>query len=798
VVADKLAKSLDDDLQKLEKLMKENNIGKLNGLFTGRAGTGQDEDEVKRFTDEMARTDSEGLRSVRDAKGKDAIDAAMKAWQAKSLAAIDSEIRYFRELVKESERLQGGQVIHTRDAQGNPVDVRTAQRGPDQTGAIIERRGVVDTLNELRDNAQLQMDNYALSVRKGNDEATNANAKLDRPLDDKLAEVGEQLKESQDRLDASGKSEEMKEMASADIAAGKAIMEVNKALERLHEKPMPQATEDAFHLLEAMIAQNNAQAKWNDSLAATTSKMEERTASYRDLAAAVGLSYEATKKAEAELAVKEFAKEKYGDAAWMADPQHQADISKVRADASDEFDAKHAEGVQSSLKKLDDQISLEQQLARVQADGEEAVRQTTLAAKIQAIERDNDAESAKKLVQAEKDLYAAERLNAAAKNIAEINVEIDATKRLAAAQIEGAESARRAELELKYEKMGRAGATKPEIDATRLEDELKHQDAITDAVLKTANADRDRLKAIDQEAKAAILLEGTGADELGIMIKLRDLENERLKILAQELIARGSAEDGMRAFFVEMQESAKTTASIVYDALNSAFGKLSENLTQLITGGKTKFGQMFKDIGREMLDATIKQQLQHGLGALGKKLGIGKKDVELTRKGQTPDTAIYVTDTGGSTAPASTTPGASTASPNLKQLGGLFGGAGGFLGGLLQSLFHGGSGVSTSVDETISFGGALAGGGDMSADKAYIAGEDGPEIIRGINATVMSNAASRKLVGGGDHYYTIDARGTDPALTEQRVRDAIISSHNSAIGTAVAATADNVRRNPKR
>ena len=331
VVADKLAKSLDDDLQKLEKLMKENNIGKLNGLFTGRAGTGKDEDEVKRFTDEMARTDSEGLRSVRDAKGKDAIDAAMKAWQAKSLAAIDSEIGYFRELVKESERLQGGQVIHTRDAQGNPVDVRTAQRGPDQTGAIIERRGVVDTLNELRDNAQLQMDNYALSVRKGNDEATNANAKLDRPLDDKLAEVGEQLKESQDRLDASGKSEEMKEMASADIAAGKAIMEVNKALERLHEKPMPQATEDAFHLLEAMIAQNNAQAKWNDSLAATTSKMEERTASYRDLAAAVGLSYEATKKAEAELAVKEFAKEKYGDAEWMADPRHQADISKVRA-----------------------------------------------------------------------------------------------------------------------------------------------------------------------------------------------------------------------------------------------------------------------------------------------------------------------------------------------------------------------------------------------------------------------------------------------------------------------------------
>ena len=78
-----------------------------------------------------------------------------------------------------------------------------------------------------------------------------------------------------------------------------------------------------------------------------------------------------------------------------------------------------------------------------------------------------------------------------------------------------------------------------------------------------------------------------------------------------------------------------------------------------------------------MLDATIKQQLQHGLGALGKKLGIGKKDVELTRKGQTPDTAIYVTDTGGAAAPPSTTPGTGAGSPNLKQLGGLFGSAGG-------------------------------------------------------------------------------------------------------------------------
>ena len=171
-----------------------------------------------------------------------------------------------------------------------------------------------------------------------------------------------------------------------------------------------------------------------------------------------------------------------------------------------------------------------------------------------------------------------------------------------------------------------ARAPRPgEIDTARQLDELKHQDALTESVLKTANAERDRLVEIDAEAKAAAFLLNTDADQLGVMLKLRDLENERLKIMAQQLLAEGTARDGVRAFFLEMEQSAETTGQIIYNALNSAFGKLSENLTQLVTGGKTKFGQMFKDIGRDLVDASIKKSLQTGLGALGKKLGIGGK-----------------------------------------------------------------------------------------------------------------------------------------------------------------------------
>jgi hypothetical protein len=46
----------------------------------------------------------------------------------------------------------------------------------------------------------------------------------------------------------------------------------------------------------------------------------------------------------------------------------------------------------------------------------------------------------------------------------------------------------------------------------------------------------------------------------------------------------------------------------------------------------------------------------------------------------------------------------------------------------------------------------MAGGGNVSADQAYIVGDDGPEILKGTSGTILSNSASRKLVGsGGDH-----------------------------------------------
>ena len=60
--------------------------------------------------------------------------------------------------------------------------------------------------------------------------------------------------------------------------------------------------------------------------------------------------------------------------------------------------------------------------------------------------------------------------------------------------------------------------------------------------------------------------------------------------------------------------------------------------------------------------------------------------------------------------------------------------------------------------------------------------------------------ASRRMLEGqaSNHYYAIDARGTDPVLTEQRTKAAILAAHNSAVGTSVQAHAEQMKRMPQR
>jgi hypothetical protein len=276
------------------------------------------------------------------------------------------------------------------------------------------------------------------------------------------------------------------------------------------------------------------------------------------------------------------------------------------------------------------------------------------------------------------------------------------------------------------------------------------------------------------------------------------------------LLRSGKARDGVAAFFLDMQKQAKTTAGIIYEALHSAFDKLSDNLTQLITGGKTSFAAMFQDIGKQVLNSSIRQGLQKGLGALGAKLGIGLPKIQRL-DGQTEAGALWVRLAaqlrGGADpakAAAAVIPGMKSDPSAPQRSGGVGSSIIGFLGSLLGSLVGakagGGSGGGESVTSSITYGGERASGGSVTPDRAYLVNERGTEILMGASGTVLSNSQSRKMLegAGGNHYYSIDARGTDPVLTEQRTRVAIMAAHNSAVGTGFRVAQEHLKRTPQR
>jgi hypothetical protein len=125
-----------------------------------------------------------------------------------------------------------------------------------------------------------------------------------------------------------------------------------------------------------------------------------------------------------------------------------------------------------------------------------------------------------------------------------------------------------------------------------------------------------------------------------------------------------------------------------------------------------------------------------------------------------------------------------TAAGIVGALGGLAGGFGGPKGTATPAMVEGFQ--------------ARALGGDVDASSAYLVGEQGPEILTGVSGRIATNSTSRRMLGesGPNIYYTIDARGTDPVLTEQRTRQAILAAHNSAVLTSIQVSAERAKRVP--
>lgn len=126
--------------------------------------------------------------------------------------------------------------------------------------------------------------------------------------------------------------------------------------------------------------------------------------------------------------------------------------------------------------------------------------------------------------------------------------------------------------------------------------------------------------------------------------------------------------------------------------------------------------------------------------------------------------------------------GGSSSSDDGESVGGLLGKLGGGfgkMGGFLGSLLH--------------FGGFRAEGGGVDPGNAYMVGERGPELW---TPPSKGSIIPNNKLGGSVAYYTIDARGTDPVLTEQRTRQAILAAHDSAVSNSLQVSREHLKRTP--
>lgn len=808
--SDKLAISLEKDLSGLNKLLSQNvnsfwdrllggsgvskEVKEAIGGYTGAGGaTGRAETIVENANQRIY----EIANSAK--KGGDLGQAAkdVSAISAKALAAADKELADALTLVntklKEQQELKrAGDTGFWQNGQAFAGYYNPDLLEKDSEGL----QGAKNALQETRRSIPLQLKNVDLTTQKEKLEANNANAKQDRPFEDRMKAMAAQIEQVQAKLGALGQSDAAQRFGKAFGEAQVIIAEVNKALERYHiQLDAGQKTELLWMSQKLVDAQ--AETEWKTRLEASATSIADRIRSQELLTAAIGKGYEATRQANIETRLMSELGAKYSDPAWLK--THQPDVARLRTGFGDEFDAQHNQQSAQTIEKLKQQIELENALADAQMRGAEAVRQAGLAVRLrQAAEQG----ATKEQIQAELELYNAQRANANATDLAKLKERIEATQRLTAALLGGAEAERKAALENKYAEIRRQGdeaipgvlGMGAKEMAERQADQLDHQRQIGQEALRTGLAYQDQLQSINEQVAKLKQIKADQGDSLAIEISLRDLENRRLETLAQESLALRGARDGVRAFFIEMQKDAKSAASIIYDSLNEAVDKVSSNLARLMTGQKTNWGKAFQEIGNQMLESSIKSELQTGLGQLGKKYGIDLGGV--AKPDGTFSNPIWVQMKGAQSQQG--TPQIFSGVPGLNK-GGLFGGGsqGGGVFSLLGNLFKGGGGSSSgdtpSVHSTIHFAGFRADGGGVDPGNAYVVGERGPELFMPRQSgSIVPNGAG----GGVTIQNNIDARGADLGAAN-RLHRVMEQSSKAAVVAAVKAHAELSARRPK-
>lgn len=129
-------------------------------------------------------------------------------------------------------------------------------------------------------------------------------------------------------------------------------------------------------------------------------------------------------------------------------------------------------------------------------------------------------------------------------------------------------------------------------------------------------------------------------EQLEVAAKKQDDFNKATDDATSLILQEGSAMDGIKAVFLEMQKQAQTTADLIYQAFNSAFAKISAGLTAVITSPNAwkrrealnQFSTMFANLGKQVMSSTITKGLHQGVGAIGSLLGVNINSLGLSGK----------------------------------------------------------------------------------------------------------------------------------------------------------------------
>ncbi len=723
VAADKLSESLQKDFTDLNKLLKEDQVSWFDRLLGGRAGSSDITDQVKKLGHEIQEVQFEAREKVRNIQpGPNAAAEAESINKAADTRVQSIRSRGIDVLKKELTEAENSQTQFLQPltptsqvfgAIGNslaggglqPGGLGPATSNQDQRIPIL--RETIRALEEQSDSGPLGGKNAADKAKQAGLQAKADADALTRPYQDKLNELAAQLSGFKTQLASIGKGEVGITLANSWAEAQKAIAKLNDDLAK-HNQALTIDQVTTIHAAYDSAAIAKAEVEWKTKLDQTTTSIQERIQSLKLLTAAIGEGYEAQKKASVETQLIEKFGKQYNDEQFLSQKvsvtgqTRREQVNRERTLLTTEYDVNQQKTVSESLDKISTQIELEESLARAESQGAEAVRQATLQHQLSEIAKNNSAEAAKKLSQAETNLANAQQKVKAETTLAQLQQEIEATNRLTAAQVGGAEAVRQAQLQNRIAEIQRNVPQQfqsEEIRKVTEQSESQHNLEVTSNSLKTGLSYQNRLSELSQEITYLKSIKGTKDETLATDISLKELEKEQVQILSEQAQVLGSARDGLRVFFQEMAEQGVSAAKEVHDALKQTFDSLNDQLAKLISGEKTNWASFFKGISADLakvslrnLEATIATRFAGpaGQGGVGSTPGaapgapsgphgilqtlgaaiFGKPGAAATgkRDGNSPATALFVTTVDAQSAanPAPSVSASPASTPGVK------------------------------------------------------------------------------------------------------------------------------------